>query len=105
MSYDGMLCPYCNGETWCEMVDVGPGSIQGGPHICNDCDSSEMHHNDVDFRREDGSYWFSDLERREGWMRSEWVDEVLVSKAKKAEEERLRILELNRSRLEKVESW
>ena len=83
-------CPYCKGQTECQIEDVGFGyNQQVGPYICIDCNSYQI------LLEESSQY--TEEEQRNLFCRSEFVDRV------KIEKEELR-KELNRSRLEKVDA-
>ena len=54
------ICPYCGEIMECDMVDIGIGYQQCGPHYCENCHASEIHSSDTlelnPFEKETGYY-------------------------------------------------
>jgi len=61
--YGPTLCPYCDGITHCEYVDIGVGFQQVTARQCQDCLAVEMGHPEEDRTKA------TDEERKVGWWR------------------------------------
>lgn len=57
-------CPFCNGPTDAEFVDIGVGFQQVSPARCNDCGA-------VQFNPYDDELPASEEEHRAGWHKGE----------------------------------
>lgn len=73
-------CPYCDGDAFCETVDIGVGYQQVGPYICYGCESYQIHSNDMESKKQDNTYFYTDEERKIGWAKSPYLEEFLMDK-------------------------
>lgn len=93
------LCPYCDGTTECEYLDIGVGLQQSTPFECMGCGSAQLYPN-YDNKE------FTEAERYFGWaLHPSFPDKDLpnrkmcdIIQASKDEREKL-----NRNRLQRVE--